>query len=85
MQLDPGEAAILIIRRSESEPEKYFLSVRRSASSFSVPTNDFELGAAQIPVAEFGEPIDFDLSFSEAVSAVRAFGPVRKIATRTTA
>ena len=74
--LNPGEAAILLIRRSESDADKYFLAVRRSESGFDQMRNDFVFGPFQIPVAEFGEPDEFAAAFEKAVAAIRQFGPI---------
>jgi hypothetical protein len=71
MKLNPGEAAILIIRRSNAAPEKYFLDVRRSESSFDEVTKDFVFSDFQFLVAQFGEPEDFNKAFGEAVAAIR--------------
>ncbi len=76
MNLNPGEAAVLLIRRSESDPSKYFLAVRRSESKFDQGGNDFVFGPFQIAVAEFGEPDDFAAAFEKAAAAIRQFGPI---------
>lgn len=74
-KLNPGEAAVLLIRRSESDPSKYFLAVRRSESEFDPGTKDFIFGGFQVPVAAFGEPNDFAAAFEKATAAIRQFGP----------
>lgn len=67
MPLQPGEAAALIIRRSETDPTKYFLAVRRSiTSSFHPTTNDFQLGPCQVPHAELMERTDYQVALDEA-------------------
>jgi hypothetical protein len=71
MALQPGEAAVLIIRRNESQPEKYFFAVRTSmTSSFNQSTHDFQIGSFQVPVTELGERSDVQSALDAAVAII---------------
>lgn len=76
MTLQPDEAAVLIIRRSKSAPDKFFFAVRRSVtSSFNQSTHDFEIGPFQVAVSELGERSDFESALNEAVAAIKRLHP----------
>ena len=69
--LKPGEAAVLIVRRSEQRPDKFFFAVRRSETSSFDERNDFQIGPFQFPVAELGSRDDFESAINEAVIALK--------------
>jgi hypothetical protein len=75
MKLQPGEAAVLIIRRSETEPTKYWFAVRKSGSSFDHTTHDFQLGGLQEAVSELGENLPFADALEKAIAAIRKVEP----------
>jgi hypothetical protein len=70
MALDPGEAAVLFIRRSEMQPEHYFLAVRRSGKPSFDQQHDLQIGAFQILVAERRECSDLQSTLAEVISAL---------------
>jgi hypothetical protein len=69
--LKPGEAAVLIVRRSDQDHDKYFLAVRRSETSFFDGRNDFEIGPFQIPVRELREHSDCQAALNQAVEVLK--------------
>jgi len=70
MALDPGEAAVLFIRRSEMQPKHYFVTVRRSEKSSFDQQHDLQIAAFQILVAERRECSDLESTLAEAISAL---------------
>ena len=72
MILKPGETAVLIVRRSGEEPEKYFVAVRTSMSSSFDKGHDFEIGSPQIAITELGERSDVDAALNEAITVLSA-------------
>jgi len=74
MELQAGEAAILIIRRSETEPKKYFFAVRKSESSFS-QHKDIQIAGFQKTELELGEDLDFEEALEKVISAIRELKP----------
>ncbi len=76
MELQPGEAAILIIRRNdEREPKKYFFAVRTSESSFDQQTKDFQMSGFQHTELELGENLDFEVALEKAIAAIQKLKP----------
>jgi hypothetical protein len=75
MPLKPGETAVLIIRRSDTEPEKYFFAVRRSITSSFDDRNDFHIGPFQVPVNELMERTDFDAALDKAIDGLKKIKP----------
>jgi hypothetical protein len=71
--LNPGEAAILILRRSETEHDKHFVAVRRiQRSSFDRETKDFKIDGAQSAVLELGDTTDYQSELDQAIKAMKA-------------
>jgi len=71
MAFQPGEAVVLIVRRSEIDPQKCFLAVRSSrTSSFNDVTRDFDFGTLQDVICRFDERSDLESAFNEAVAAM---------------
>jgi hypothetical protein len=75
VKLHPGEAAVLIIRRNEREPTKYWFAVRRSEGSFDQTTHDFQLSGLQEVVSELGESLPFADALEKAIAAIRTVEP----------
>ncbi len=75
MKLQPGEAAVLIVRRSETEPPRYFFTVRKSESSFDEATKDFRLFGAQETLLELGESLEFSTAMEKAIDSIRQVRP----------
>jgi hypothetical protein len=75
MKLSPGEAAVLIIYRNETDPLKYFLAVRKGSSSFNQGSHDFQLHGPQQAVLELGHELDFHAALEKAITAIREFQP----------
>lgn len=75
MKLGPGEAALLIIRRSDVEPKKYFFAVRKSDSSFNDQTKDLRLVGVQDALLELGGELDFGVALEKAIAAIREIQP----------
>lgn len=73
--LQPGEAAVLIVRRSETEPRRYFIAIRKSSSSFDPATHDFQLHGLQEALLELGEPSDFERALDTAIGEMRNIRP----------
>jgi len=71
MILNPGEAAVLIVRRSKTEPQKYFFAVRTSMNSTFDTGKDFEIGSPQRAVKELQERADVDQALHEAFEAIK--------------
>lgn len=69
MPLDPGESAVLIIRRSMEDPASYWLALRRSPNSAFSGT-DFVLGTQQA-VREFGDHVDLADVLAQALGESR--------------
>ena len=67
MKLSPGEAAVLIIYRNETDPLKYFLAVRKGSSSFNQGSHDFQLHGPQQAVLELGHELDFHAALEKAI------------------
>ena len=70
-ELQPGEAVVLIVRRSETEPRRYFIAIRKSSSSFDPATLDFQLHGLQEALLELGEPSDFERALATAVGEIK--------------
>jgi hypothetical protein len=64
--LKPGEALVLIVRRGDVEPTKYFVAVRRSTSSFDQLSHDFKFDGVQEAVLELGEHFDLRVALDKA-------------------
>jgi hypothetical protein len=75
MRLEPGEAAVLIIRRSETDSTKYWFGVRKSGFSFDHTTNDFLLGGLQEAVLELGDHLQFADALEKAIAPIREVQP----------
>jgi hypothetical protein len=75
VKLEPGEAVVLIIRRSETEPPKYFFAVRKSGSSFDEKTKDFQLFGLQETLLELGEKLDFSVAMEKAIASIKEIQP----------
>jgi hypothetical protein len=75
MNLKSGEAMVLIIRRSETQPTNYFFAVRKSESSFNKQSNDFQLHGGQESVLEVSKEIGFPVARETAISAIRELQP----------
>ena len=71
MKLQPGEAAVLIIRRNDGTLAKYWFAVRKAGSSFDHATHDFQLCGAQEVVSELGEDLPFAEALEKAIAAIR--------------
>ena len=71
MKLEPGEAVVLIIRRSETNPARYFVAVRQSTSSIDPQSNDFQLHGGQESVLELGNEPKFPVAMEKAIAAIR--------------
>jgi len=56
------------VRRSDVEPTKYSVAVRRSGSSFDQLTRDFEFHGFQEAVLELGERFELDVALDKAVA-----------------
>ena len=65
MHLEPKEAIILFIRRSETKPARYMVGIRKAETGFHHGRNDLEVGAHQQPLFELGE-------FEDLVQAINA-------------
>lgn len=72
MKLRPGEAAVLIIRRSDTEPSNHFVAVRKSESSFDRGSNDFLLHNAQESLFEIPAGMDLKTAMEEAISVMHS-------------
>jgi hypothetical protein len=75
VKLQSGEAAVLIIRRSETEPPKYFFAVRKSGSSFDGTTKDFQLHGLQKTLLELGDNLEFSIAMEKAIASIREVQP----------
>jgi hypothetical protein len=75
MKLQPGEAAVLIIRRSETEPKTYFFALRKGRSHFNDTTKDFHLDEIQEAVLELGERFEFADALERGIEAIREIEP----------
>ena len=73
--LGPGEAVVLLIRRSESEPPRYFVAIRKSSSSFDPATHDFQLHGLQEALLELGEPTDLRRALETAAGEIKRIKP----------
>lgn len=67
MNLEPGEAIILFVRRNDKLGRDYFIGVRRSASSFDEKTNDFRIAGAQIPIKDVNHVVNPEQLLPEAI------------------
>jgi len=74
MRIEPGEAAVLIIRRSEAEPTKYWTAVRKATSSFDPTTNDVQL-FDQVAVLELGDRLPLAEALENAIATIRSIEP----------
>jgi hypothetical protein len=72
MKLRLGEAAVLIIRRSETEPSSHFVAVRKSESSFDIGSNDFLLHNAQESLFEIPVGMEPKTAMQEAISIMHS-------------
>ena len=50
--LEPGEAVVLILRRSEFGPNRYFVAVRGAGVTPFDRVHDIQIGPYQIPAQE---------------------------------
>lgn len=75
MTLQQDEAAVLIVCRSDREPGKYFITLRRSRFSFDHVSHDFQLQGPQEAVKELGTRPDFQTALDEAVAEMRTLCP----------
>ena len=73
MNLNPGEAAVLIIRRDESDPKNYFIGVRKSESCFDPQSHDFQLQGGQTSILEPSHGLDYKAALEEATPKSRRF------------
>ncbi len=72
MKLRPGEAAVLIIRRSDTEPSSHFVAVRKSESSFDIGSNDFLIHNAQETLYEIPGGMEPYTALEEAISIMHS-------------
>jgi hypothetical protein len=72
MKLRPGEAVVLIVRRSEAEPSSHFVAVRSSESSFDPGSNDFQLNNAQETSFEIPIGMEPRTAMEEAISIMHS-------------
>lgn len=75
MTLQPDEAAVLIVCRSDRVPGKYFFALRRSRFSFDHASHDFQLQGPQEAVKDLGTRADFQAALDEAVAEIRTLYP----------
>jgi hypothetical protein len=71
MALKPGEAAVLLVIRNEKEPDKYFVSLRRSDQSSFDRLSDFIVGSFQVPVSEFKDTTDLAQALNLAIARLK--------------
>ena len=55
MQLNPKEAIVLFIRRSDSEPATYMVGMRKAESEFALGTHDLRIGGMQEALSAMGK------------------------------
>jgi uncharacterized beta-barrel protein YwiB (DUF1934 family) len=72
MKLRPGEAAVLIVRRSETELSNHFVAVRQSESSFDIGLKDFQLHNAQKSLFEIPVGMKPETALEEAISILHS-------------
>lgn len=72
MKLRPGEAAVLIIRRSENDPSSHFVAVRKSESSFDPGSKDFLVHNAQESLFEIPARMEPKTAIEEAIFIIRS-------------
>jgi len=75
MTLQPDEAAVLIVYRSDREPGEYFFALRRSHYSFDKVTKDFHPHGGQEAIRELGLRPDFHNALDELVAEIRTLHP----------
>lgn len=71
MNLLPGESVVLIIHRPGANPSKYFLAVRKSDSSFSQGSHDFQMHGPQQSILELGSEPDYSVALEKAIKSIR--------------
>jgi hypothetical protein len=71
MALNPGEAAVLFVIRDKHDPDKYFVSVRRSEASSFDKQCDFIIGAFQTAVDDFNDSTDLESKLNQAIARLK--------------
>jgi hypothetical protein len=73
--LKPGDAVVLIVRRSEKEPFKYFVDARRSENSSFDPMHDFHMGTPQVHVSGDGDTTDPQSALDSSFRIIKSLIP----------
>jgi hypothetical protein len=73
MEVRPGEAVALIIRRNDLEPFDYCLTARKSESSFDEGSKDFHLHGAQEVILGMQKDLTFDIAVEQAIIGIKDF------------
>lgn len=71
MKLEPNEAAVLIVHRTDANPPRYFVAVRKAGGSFNTASHDFQLDSAQQSILELGYEQDLPVAVEKAIAAIR--------------
>lgn len=71
--LEPGEAVVLILRRSEFDPNRYFIAVRGAGVTPFDRVHDIQIGPYQIPAHELENTLDFSGTIKKATQTLKDF------------
>jgi hypothetical protein len=71
--LEPGEAVVLILRRSEFDPSRYFVAVRGAGVTPFDRVHDIQIGPYQIPAHELENTLDVSGTVKKATQAFKEF------------
>ena len=71
--LEPGEAVVLILRRSEFDPNRYFVAVRGAGVTPFDRVHDIQIGPYQIPTHELENTLDIPGTVKRATQAFKEF------------
>jgi hypothetical protein len=77
--LEPKEALVVFIRRSETAPTRYMAGIRKTQTNFHPELNDLRLTGPQVSVSELGEFDDLGQAIEKACDKLR--GLIAKHAT----
>jgi hypothetical protein len=71
--LEPGEAVVLILRRSEFDPSRYSVAIRGAGVTPFDRVHDIPIGPYQIPAQELENTLDFAGTLKRTTQALKEF------------
>lgn len=75
VKIEPGNAAVLIVRRDKGEKSRYVFSVRTCSYTIASATGDIQLGDLQNAILELNLEADFRAGLEKAIEEIRKVEP----------